>query len=75
MEDVEVTGTHTGVPVAFANLPPVTTSHKHVVLDKERLWVTMKDGKIDKMEIIALGNLTGPVGMYMAVGGTFPPPS
>lgn len=75
VEELLVTGTHTG-DMQFANFPPIPPTGKHVVLDPERLWMTMKDGKTVSMEIVALGNLTGPPGMYMSVGGRLdvPPP-
>ena len=68
---------HTGPAFGFAVFPPVPTTNKHVVLDPERLWFTLKDGKIDKIEVIALGNLTGPAGLYLSIGGKMdmPPPS
>ena len=77
MEEMRVTGTHTGPAFGFAVFPPVPTTNKHVVLDPERLWFTLKDGKIDKIEVIALGNLTGPAGLYLSIGGKMdmPPPS
>ncbi|CAB9502849.1 expressed unknown protein [Seminavis robusta] len=75
LEDLCVTGTHTK-DFAFANFPAIPPTGRHVVLDQERLWFTMKDGKIEKQEITALGNLTGPPGMYVSVGGKLEmPPS
>lgn len=75
VEEMEVTGTHTGEAYQFAHFPPVPTTHKHVVLDRERLWFTLKDGKIEKLEVVALGNLTGPPGMYISVGGKMEMPA
>lgn len=70
VEDLCATGTHTGVPFAFANYPAIPANNKHVVLDEERLWFTVnEDAKICRWEITALGNLTGPPGMYVSVGG------
>ncbi|CAB9502859.1 expressed unknown protein [Seminavis robusta] len=74
VEDLVVTGTHTQ-DFQFANFPVIPRTNKHVLLDPERLWFTMKDGKIYKQEITALGNLTGPPGMYLLVGGRLEPPA
>ncbi|CAB9502855.1 expressed unknown protein [Seminavis robusta] len=74
VDDVNVTGTHTG-PYQFANFPPVEATQKHVVLDDERLWYYVKDGKIAKLELTALGNLTGPPGLYISVGGKMDMPA
>ncbi|CAB9502761.1 expressed unknown protein [Seminavis robusta] len=77
VEELVVSGTHNGEPYRFAVFPPVPASGKHAVLDPERMWFTMnKDGKIVKEVIMALGNLTGPPGMYISIGGNMdmPPP-
>ncbi|CAB9521350.1 expressed unknown protein [Seminavis robusta] len=68
LDDLYATGTHTG-PYQFANFPPVEATHKSIATDPERCWFHMKDGKFKGEEVIALGNLTGPPGMYIAVGG------
>ncbi|CAB9507059.1 expressed unknown protein [Seminavis robusta] len=69
VEDLCVTGTHNGQPYKFAVYPPITATGKHVVLDPERIWYTMKDGKIVHEVVTALGLLTGPAGFYLAIGG------
>ncbi|CAB9517119.1 hypothetical protein SEMRO_832_G208490.1 [Seminavis robusta] len=68
LDELCVTGTHTG-PYQFANFPPVEATHKSIVLDPECCWFYMKDGKFQSEDIIALGSLTGPPGMYISVGG------
>ncbi|CAB9498185.1 expressed unknown protein [Seminavis robusta] len=73
VENLQTTGTHTG-PYTFANFPIVEATQKKIVLDPERCWFYMKDGKIDRVEITALGSLTGPPGMYLSVGGTMDMP-
>ncbi|CAB9498180.1 unknown protein [Seminavis robusta] len=76
VEDLVVSGTHNGEPYKFMAFPPIPATGKHVVLDPERVWFVMKDGKIVKHMILALGNLTGPPGMYISIGGNMdgPPP-
>ncbi|CAB9517116.1 expressed unknown protein [Seminavis robusta] len=68
VEQLVVSGTHTG-NLIFMDLPAIPASGKHVVLDPERVWVNVEDGKIAKMDVMALGNLTGPPGLYVSVGG------
>ncbi|CAB9502759.1 expressed unknown protein [Seminavis robusta] len=77
VDELVVSGTHNGEPYKFAVFPPVPATGKHVVLDPERSWFYMNDGKIVKEVITALGNLTGPPGMYISIGGNMdmaPPP-
>lgn len=77
VEDVMVTGTHTGEPYGFAYFPPVPTSNKMAVNGPERVFYTIdKDNKISLLEIISLGDASGPAGFYSQVGGdlTLPPP-
>ncbi|CAB9517118.1 expressed unknown protein [Seminavis robusta] len=74
VEQLVVTGTHTS-DLKFMDFPVIPKTNRHVVLDPERLYFTVKNGKITKMEDTALGNLTGPPGMYMAVGGKLIKPS
>ena len=73
VEGLVVTGTHTG-DLKFADFPVLPKTGKHIVLDEERLLFYFKDGKIIKMVDFALGNLTGPPGMYIAVGGKLEKP-
>ncbi|CAB9521349.1 hypothetical protein SEMRO_1187_G250460.1 [Seminavis robusta] len=73
LDDFYFTGTHTG-PYQFANFPSVEATHKSIVLDPERCWFYMKGGKFKREETIALGNLTGPPGIYITVGGKMDSP-
>ncbi|CAB9502558.1 expressed unknown protein [Seminavis robusta] len=77
VEELNASGTHTGKPYGFAHFPPVSTTYNFIVNDPERLWFKVKDGKITAMEVISLGDLTGPPGFYAQVGGKMemPPPS
>ncbi|CAB9517117.1 expressed unknown protein [Seminavis robusta] len=68
VEHLVVTGTHTA-DLRVMDFPVIPATNRHVVLDPERLWFTLKDGKIHRMEVTALGNLTGPPGLYVSVGG------
>jgi hypothetical protein len=77
VEEMVVSGTHMGAPYAFSWYPPVPTSNKHCVNDPERMWFTVKDGKIVMQEIISLGDISGCAGFYLQVGGSMdmPPPA
>ncbi|CAB9529818.1 unknown protein [Seminavis robusta] len=76
VEELRASATHTGEPYGFGPFPPVPTSNKSVANDPERLWFTVKDGKIVMMQVISLGDITGPPGFYVQIGGTMemPPP-
>lgn len=81
VENFVVTGTHTGAPFGFAHFPPISAdpeNPKHVVLCPDRVFVTInKDGKIADMMVYSMGNLTGPPGFYLGIGGSIdgaPPP-
>ncbi|CAB9496819.1 expressed unknown protein [Seminavis robusta] len=76
VDELHVCGTHTGEPYGFAHFPPAPTSNRRVVNDPERLWFKVKDGKVVLMQVISLGDVTGPPGLYVQVGGKLemPPP-
>ncbi|CAB9496823.1 expressed unknown protein [Seminavis robusta] len=77
VEELRASGTHTGEPFGFAHFPPIPASHKHVINDPERMWFKVRDGKIVDIECLSLGDLTGPPGFYLQLGGKMdmPPPS
>ncbi|CAB9496817.1 expressed unknown protein [Seminavis robusta] len=76
VEELQVSGTHSGEPYSFAYFPPVPTTNKHIINDPERVWFKVKDGKIALVQDISLGDLTGPPGFYVQIGGKMdmPPP-
>eukprot|EP00522_Entomoneis_paludosa_P011886 CAMPEP_0172440168 /NCGR_PEP_ID=MMETSP1065-20121228/900_1 /TAXON_ID=265537 /ORGANISM="Amphiprora paludosa, Strain CCMP125" /LENGTH=219 /DNA_ID=CAMNT_0013188951 /DNA_START=117 /DNA_END=776 /DNA_ORIENTATION=- len=70
LEDNVVRGTHTGQPYQpLPSLEPVPASGKQVILDPERVFFTMEEGKIVDMQVLALGCHTGVVGLYVLAGG------
>ncbi|CAB9496824.1 expressed unknown protein [Seminavis robusta] len=78
VEELQVSGTYTGEPYGFDHFPPVSASNEHAINDPERMWFAVKDGKIQVMEIISLGDNTGPPGLYLQIGGKMdmqPPPA
>ena len=76
VDNVFASGTHNGAPFGFGPFPPVPTANIHVEQDEERMFLTIKDGKIKKNEIIAIGNSTGLDGFHTKIGGKMSlPPS
>ena len=69
IEEQVVTGTHTGEPFTFANHEPIARTDKKVVLDPERVYVTVEDGKVAEWKMIALGTNVGIHGLYIGIGG------
>jgi ketosteroid isomerase-like protein len=69
VEKVVFSGTHNGSPFAIGSFPPVAATNKHVFLHEQMMFLTIEDGKITKNKIFSLGQLTGPVGFYQAIGG------
>ena len=64
------TATHTGELYAFApGVPAIPAKGIAVKNDEENFYFTMKDGKIDAVELLAFGSLTGPAGLYEQIGG------
>ncbi|CAB9503943.1 expressed unknown protein [Seminavis robusta] len=60
-------GTHTGTPYTIipGELPAIPPSGKRISLDEERYIFHMKKGgKIGKIQIIAMGSITGYAGLY-----------
>ncbi|CAB9512521.1 expressed unknown protein [Seminavis robusta] len=75
VDSIRVSATHTGEPYAFANFPPVPTTNKHIINDPERFLFFLKNGKITVMQVISLGDMTGPPGLYMQIGGKLQAPT
>ena len=74
VDNYVVSGTHTGEPYGFGPYPKIPAAGKHVVNDPGRIWVQVEDGKITKMDVISLGDKTGPPGLYQQIGGVLGPP-
>ena len=72
LENCQPNGTHTGTPFQLPNLPPIPAAGKFVKLDPERLFFTIRSGKIAEIEVVALGRTTGPLGLYEGLGGQLP---
>lgn len=71
-EGVRCSGTHTGAPYSFApGFPAIPATHKFVQNDEEKLYFTLTPDthKIRKVQIFALGCVTGPAGLYEQIGG------
>jgi SnoaL-like polyketide cyclase len=62
-------GTHTGAPFAFGPCEPLPPSGKKVTCDKEEFHFILQDGKIAKLTVVALGEMTGMHGIYTLLGG------
>jgi len=73
---VHITGTHTGKPFGFAGLDPVPTSNKKVQLEQEEQTVKISEGQIVAITINTISDgLTGPMGLYIGIGGKPPSPN
>eukprot|EP00523_Entomoneis_sp_CCMP467_P023380 CAMPEP_0168833966 /NCGR_PEP_ID=MMETSP0727-20121128/3342_1 /TAXON_ID=265536 /ORGANISM="Amphiprora sp., Strain CCMP467" /LENGTH=213 /DNA_ID=CAMNT_0008887291 /DNA_START=44 /DNA_END=685 /DNA_ORIENTATION=- len=69
-DDSTFSGTFTGVDFqALPSVAPLTANDRQVILDPERVYFTVENGKIAKMEVIAMGCHTGVGGIYVLAGG------
>ena len=66
-----VSGTHTGAPYTFRpDLPAIPAAGKFCQNDEENLTLHINaEGKIEEIQIVALGIFTGPPGFYEQIGG------
>ena len=72
VEKAQASGTHTGT--AYCPMPgkvePIETSGKHIVVDEERWFFELQDGKLKSFSVVALGPCTGPAGLYERLKNT-----
>ena len=70
---IVVSGTHTGADYGLVNTPgcPKTrASGVRATNDPEKLVLTINDqGKIQQLDVVATGEMTGPAGLYMQAAG------
>mmetsp|Transcript_2149 Transcript_2149/g.4692 ORF Transcript_2149/g.4692 Transcript_2149/m.4692 type:complete len:207 (-) Transcript_2149:104-724(-) len=66
-----VSGTHNGAPYTFhPNFPAIPAAGKFCQNDEETMTLHINEhGKIEQIQIVALGILTGPAGFYEQIGG------
>jgi hypothetical protein len=71
IEGIRCSGTHTGVPYSMVPgvFPAIEATGIACINDEERFWFNIKDNKIDTLEVVALGTLSGPAGFYEQIGG------
>ena len=69
VEDWQCTATHTGAPYSFGPFPPIPRTNRRCINDLERLYFTIENGKVSEVTVIALGSLSGIVGLYIQIGG------
>lgn len=66
VERAQFSGNHTGT--AYSPMPgklaPIKTSGKHVVVDEERFFFDFEGDKFKSFSVVALGPMTGPMGVY-----------
>ncbi|CAB9530051.1 hypothetical protein SEMRO_2722_G335590.1 [Seminavis robusta] len=76
IEEIYVSGTHKGAPYTLmpGALPEVPPSGKFISNDEQRFLLKMKNGKIQKCEVVALGSFTGFAGLYTQAGGSLEAP-
>lgn len=72
IEGLRAQGTHTGAPYTFAPevFPAIPATGIHCVNDEEVIELKLKSGKIESMQVISLGCMTGPPGFYEQIGGS-----
>lgn len=77
IEGIKVFGTHTGKPYSMVPgvFPPIQATGKYIENDEESFYLTMVDGKIQTLQILSYGKVTGPAGLYEQIGGSLIPPS
>lgn len=77
VDGLRCSGTHTGAPYSFKPgvFPAIPAAGTSFTNDEERFVFQVMDGKIQQMNIIALGARTGPPGVYEQIGGSLVPPS
>jgi SnoaL-like polyketide cyclase len=69
VDETTASGTHTGAPFGFKHRPKIPPTGRRFENDPARLFFTVVDGKIDRIEVVAIGSRTGPLGIYEAIGG------
>lgn len=70
VEGLYCSGTHTGAPFShMPGFPPIPATGKSVQNDEENFYITLVNNKIELVEIVAYGTLTGPAGLYEQIGG------
>ncbi|CAB9530050.1 expressed unknown protein [Seminavis robusta] len=76
IEEIYVSGTHKGAPYTLMPgvLPEVQPSGKFISNDEQRFILKMKNGKIQKCEVVAMGSTTGFAGLYTQAGGSLEVP-
>ena len=75
VEGLKAFGTHTAAPFAFPPgvVPPISAAGVFCENDEERVWLELdKNWKIKTCHIIAMGDKTGPIGLYEQIGGSPP---
>lgn len=71
-----VEGTHTGEPYSCLPgvFPAIEATGIKCVNDDERLWIEMKEHKMDKIHVLAVNGTSGCSGFYEQIGGSMVPP-
>lgn len=69
VHDFVATGTHTGKPFGIGPCEPIKGTGKFVLLDAEEHHYYFRDGKVCKEEVVPMGEMTGPMGIYIQIGG------
>jgi len=66
-------GTHTGAPYSCdpRKFPEIPATNKHIVNEEERfVFKFTDDNKLKSFQVVAIGGMTGPAGLYEQVGGS-----
>ena len=63
-------GKHTGAPYGFGPYDPIPATGKYVKNAEETFYFDVNsEGKLTRLFIVADGEMTGPAGLYMQIGG------
>lgn len=69
VEGFYCTGTHTGAPFFLPGAPAIPATGVEVKNDEESWYIHLVNGKIDSVDLISYGMLTGAAGLYEQIGG------
>lgn len=67
--NIRFSGTHTGAPFGFGPYPAIEAKGIKCVNDPETFVFHWEDEKVVRWDLIPKGEKTGPIGLYVQIGG------